>query len=265
MIAFYPAIFDQMGAAYPRPGWTWEDFARAAQAVTQPSADKMKWWGFSDGAGGTLPLLLSATGPLVDYAADPPRPLLDTPRVRDAAAWYAALWRQGYITVPDARATTRDMAAPRQAAMWVELVDPAALDAPRQAGVSLAPFPVGPGSDATTPTEIENAFGISAGSDQPDAAWQLVRFLLGYGAPGGPAGASAQPARARPDQWRNRDLVAAFAYALRHAQPAAPLRREEYFARVALVDAITRLAIGERDVARVMREAQAAASGRAGR
>jgi multiple sugar transport system substrate-binding protein len=264
MIAFYPGIFDQMGATQPRPGWTWEDFGQAARAVTQPSADKMKWWGFSEGAGGTLPLLLSATGPLVDYGASPPRPLLDGAPVREAARWYAELWRQGYITVPDVRATTLDAAAPRKAAMWVELVDPAMLDELRQSGVSVAPFPVGAESDATTPIEIENAFAISAGSDRPEDAWKFIDFLLRFRAPDGPEGAPAQPGVGLSAEWGDRATLAAYEYALNHAQRATPLRREEYFAREALVVAITRLAMGESDVEKVLRDAQAAASARMG-
>jgi ABC-type glycerol-3-phosphate transport system substrate-binding protein len=264
MIAYNGDVFDQMGAARPRAGWTWEDFARAAQAVTQPSADKMKWWGFSDGAGGTLPLLLAATGPLVDYGADPPRPLLDTPRVAEVAGWYARLWRQGYITVPDARETARDMAAPRKAAMWVELVDSAAVERLQLAGIDLAPFPAGPNSDATTPIEIENAFAISAATEQPEAAWQLIDFLLRYRSPDAPPGSPAQPGGAPSAPWESSEALAAYEYALSRAQPAAPLRREEYIARVALVDAVARLAMGESDAQRALRDAQVAASSRMG-
>jgi ABC-type glycerol-3-phosphate transport system substrate-binding protein len=264
MIAYNGDIFDQMDAEKPRPGWTWEDFARAAQAVTQPSADKMKWWGFSDGAGGTLPLLLAATGPLVDYGAALPRPLLDTPRVVEAAEWYARLWRQGYITVPDARATTQDLATPPRAAMWVELVDPEAVERLQLAGVDVAPFPASVGSDATTPVEIENAFGISAETEQPEAAWQLIGFLLHYRSPGAPPGSPAQPGVAPSAPWESSEAFAAYEYALSRAQPAAPLRREEYVARVALVDAVARLAMGERDAERALRDAQIAASSRMG-
>jgi multiple sugar transport system substrate-binding protein len=266
MIAYNGRIFDQMGAEHPRPGWTWEDFARAAQAVTHPSADRMKWWGFSDGAGGTVPLLLSATGPLVDYSADPPRLLLDSPRVVEAAEWYAKLWRQGYITVPDVRETSRDMAAPRRAAMWVELVAPLSLNSLEQGGVDVAPFPAGADSDASTPIEVESALGVSAVTDRPDAAWQLIDFLLGYKSSdaGAPLGASAQPAVSLSAGWGNREMLAAYEHALSHAQPAAPLRREEYVAREALVDAVARLAMGARDAEQVLRAAQSAASARIG-
>jgi multiple sugar transport system substrate-binding protein len=256
MIAFNSGIFDQTGAAYPHPGWTWGEFAQAARAVTHASGDKMKWWGFSDGFGGALPLLLSAAGPLVDYRVDPPRPLLDGEHAREAARWYADLWRQGFITVPEARASTGSAAAPRSSAMWVELVTPASLDTLSQNGVSVAPFPVSTGGDATTPIEIENAFAISARSDQSDAAWALIDFLLGYRAPGAPAGASAQSRVAPLAEWGDRETLAAYAYALRHAQRAAPLRREEYFARDGLLEAVTQLAMGESDAKQIMAEAQ---------
>lgn len=41
-------IFDREGQPYPGPGWTWEDFRKAAVALTRPGPDKriMEYYGF---------------------------------------------------------------------------------------------------------------------------------------------------------------------------------------------------------------------------
>jgi ABC-type glycerol-3-phosphate transport system substrate-binding protein len=150
--------------------------------------------------------------------------------------------------------------------MWVELVAPTSLNSLGQRGIGVAPFPAGPGAGATTPIELENAFAISAGADRPDAAWQFIDFLLRYKSSdaGAPVGASAQPAASLSAEWGNREMLAAYEFALSHAQRAAPLRREEYIAREALVDAVARLALGERDAEQVLRDAQAVATARIG-
>ncbi len=265
MIAYNRAMFDQMGVPSPRPGWTWDDFQRAARATTSPGADKMRWLGFRDGFGSDPMLLLALAGPLVDYRVAPPVPLLDAPLAARAAAWYAGLRRGGFIATPDGQRAGRRSAVPTQAAMWIELVDAVALPELALRRTGLAPFPAGPDAGATNPIEIENAFAISAGTNDPDAAWALVSFLLDYRADGGPAGLPAQPRLAPGAQAPDRDAGAALDYALNHAQRAAPLRREEYFARAALLEAVSRLAMGAEDAEQVMQEAQAAARMPAGR
>jgi ABC-type glycerol-3-phosphate transport system substrate-binding protein len=261
-------MFDQMGVPYPEPGWTWEEFAQTASRVTRQGEDKIKWWGARDGLGNQLLILAGAAGPLVDYTVTPPRPLLDTPAVINAARRYSALIRRGYLTVPDMLVSGVESGigqlygtvAPDDAAMWVGLADLGKLDDLQRSGIGAVQFPVSnPGGD--TPIEIQNALAVSAASPHPEAAWEWLRFLSGYGTadsrgPGAPA--------RRVILFDGNNSVApasldVYQAALWRAQPVSPLRTEEYHAQRALRDAISRLARGEEDATAVMQNAQGAA------
>lgn len=261
-------MFDQMGVDYPRSGWNWEDFTQTAAAVTRQGQDKIRWWGVKDGLGNQLLILASATGPLVDYSASPPKPLLDQPAAIDGARRYGELIRKGYLTVPNAlvphaggdTADLYGLEAPDDAAMWIGLADLDRLDDLQRSGIGAVPLPVhNPVGDA--PVEIQNALAISASSANPYAAWEWLGFLLTYGttdsrSPGVSArrtfllDGESKVARASLDLYQQ---------ALLRAQAAAPLRTEEYHAQRALWAAVARIARGE-DAEKALQAAQGEAT-----
>jgi multiple sugar transport system substrate-binding protein len=267
-------MFDQMGVPHPQPGWRWEDFTRTARAVTRQGEDKIKWWGVRDGLQNQLLILVSAAGPLVDYTVTPPRPLLDSPVIVDAAQRYSDLIRRGHLTAPGALVSGAGsqtgqlygLEAPDDAAMWIGLADLSKLDDLQRSGIGAVQLPISnPVGD--TPIEIQNALAMSATSPHPEAAWEWLRFLLDYGTADS-RGAGA-PAR-RTILLDGASSVApaslgVYQTALLRAQRAAPLRTEEYHAQRALWAAIARLAQGDGDAPAVMREAQAAAEAAIGR
>jgi ABC-type glycerol-3-phosphate transport system substrate-binding protein len=221
-----------------------------------------------------LLILVSAAGPLVDYTVTPPRPLLDSPAVVDAAQRYSDLIRRGHLTAPGALVSGAGsqtgqlygLEAPDDAAMWIGLANLSKLDDLQRSGIGAVQLPISnPVGD--TPIEIQNALAMSATSPHPEAAWEWLRFLLDHGTADS-RGAGA-PAR-RTILLDGASSVApaslgVYQTALLRAQRTAPLRTEEYHAQRALWAAIARLAQGDGDAPAVMREAQAAAEAAIGR
>lgn len=266
-------MFDQMGVDYPKPGWNWDQFTRTAAAVTRQGEDKIKWWGVKDGLGNQLLILASATGPLVDYSADPPKPLLDQPATIDGARRYGDLIRRGYLAVPNAlvpnaggdTAALYGLEAPDDAAMWIGLADLEKMDDLRRSGIGAVPLPVhNPAGDA--PIEIQNALAVSATSAHPFEAWEWLRFLLTHGATDsrGPGASAQRMFLLEGESTITPATLDLYSGALLRAQRAAPLRTEEYHAQRALWGAVARIAGGE-EAEKVMREAQAEVSAAIGR
>src|SRR3972149_5171637 len=78
-IVYDKDAFDKAGVKYPEPGWTWDDFAVKAKAVTVRDGDTVKQWGFVQ----SVPQPFLFIGPrvqaLTDNSTDPPTPRFDQP------------------------------------------------------------------------------------------------------------------------------------------------------------------------------------------
>lgn len=76
LVVYYnKALFDQAGVAYPKTGWTWDDFTIAAQALTQDTNGDGETDQFGAGIAPELiriaPFIWQVGGEMVDDAANP--------------------------------------------------------------------------------------------------------------------------------------------------------------------------------------------------
>jgi multiple sugar transport system substrate-binding protein len=98
-------LFDQAGVAYPQAGWSWDDFLKAAQALTKDTNGD----GATDqyGVGTELeairlaPFVWQNGGEIVDDPAKPTRLALDTPAATEAFQWFVDLQVKHHVA-PDA-------------------------------------------------------------------------------------------------------------------------------------------------------------------
>lgn len=83
-------LFDAVGAAYPRRGWTWEDFLDAALAVNDPDASVFGYVSTPQ-SNDPLPFIYQHGGKILDDLSEPTRTTFDDPLTIEAVAWYADL------------------------------------------------------------------------------------------------------------------------------------------------------------------------------
>ncbi len=224
---FNKDLFDLRHVTYPDATWTHDDYLAAMKKLTFDSDGD----GIIDVRGSMLDVSWERVQVHVNgwggHFVDPNNPahsLMAQPAALEAMEWLRArMWDDNLMATPlDVlkMGTSEAFAAGRVAMVedgsW-------ALKTILQSAkfrVGVAPFPRGPARRATLATT--DGFGIYAGTRHPEAAWELVKFLIGkdYGR----AMARAhllQPARASlvdewvqfvhaefPDQARDMDIAA---------------------------------------------------------
>lgn len=156
--------FDEAGLAYPSPSWTLQDLINAAEQLTIRSEDGLVqvpgYTGYNLGA-----LLYSTTGVrLYDPSTVPAEPDFSSPELVAALETWAAFQEDIRNTSTDAdfNATPLTYSQP-----W-RLVNSFNTDSRRWAGALL------PGGGAGLSLQ---GFAVSAGTEQPEAAYELVKFL----------------------------------------------------------------------------------------
>ena len=176
MLYFNRDLFDQAGVPYPQNGWSTNDFLTIARQVTV-SEDTPQW--------GYLPLLMIYS-PLLAAQLESPIGLQTAPRFEggDVTAgfdWMIDLFTEQAVSpwLPAYRefeliGSTMSLIRENQVAMWegsnggyeqwAAVENVGAVAAPiGNAGFDAAPLILG--------------YGISAGTTDADAAWELVEFL----------------------------------------------------------------------------------------
>jgi multiple sugar transport system substrate-binding protein len=81
-------IFDRYDAAYPEPGWTWDDLLMAATSVRDPDAFI---YGLAGGPIDVIPFIYQHGGRVLDDWHRPTRFVVDDPLTIEAITWYASL------------------------------------------------------------------------------------------------------------------------------------------------------------------------------
>jgi ABC-type glycerol-3-phosphate transport system substrate-binding protein len=200
-VIFYDkAVFDRAGLAAPQPGWTWEDFKRTIDSLSQlPETG----YSFADG-----PFLSVLQAAIVQHISDHDGQL--EPQALEAEmGWFIQLVLENEIYPAHSddysdtgNALYKAWQAPFQSSqppvMWVgslqapypELsIDPAGATAETSPFTHLAldrygvaPIPVGNsvGAQNTTPATSVACAVISAGSQAPQAAWEWINHLTNY-------------------------------------------------------------------------------------
>ncbi|MCB0226335.1 MAG: sugar ABC transporter substrate-binding protein [Anaerolineae bacterium] len=202
------SLFDEYGVDYPDAAWTYTDYTTAMQRLTRDRSATGQgglWGSMVDIDWERLQVHVNGWGGHLVDPGDPRRCRLAEPEALAAFNWlYERMWQdRSMATSLDVnKMETRQAFASGQVAM-VEDGSWALKDILSQANfrVGVAPFPAGPARRVTLATT--DGFGIYAGTRYPEAAWELVKFLISKDYGRAMAQASfLQPARASLiDEW----------------------------------------------------------------
>jgi multiple sugar transport system substrate-binding protein len=176
-------LFDRVVHEYPDDTWDYDDYREAMTRLTLDLDDdgQTDLWGSTwDVSWERLQVHVNAWGGHLVDPNDPTKCLMSEPEALGAMEWLRArMWDEKVMATPrDVRhMTTRDAFISGRVAM-VEDGSWALKDilAGADFRVGVAPFPGGPVRRATLATT--DGFGIYAGTRHPDAAWELVKFLV---------------------------------------------------------------------------------------
>lgn len=166
-IAYKPEAFDQTGVEYPQAWWTMDDFERAVRALAEyDNNGNVIAPAFVDFTGNSTLMLLSMLGQeVVDDSVTPSVPNYSDPQLEELVTRWADLQKDGFIGVLED--------------------DDADFTPPMALSPSLFTLSAGGNNDeidiALLPNEsaglIVNGFAISAGTANPEMAYELIKFL----------------------------------------------------------------------------------------
>lgn len=181
---FNKDLFDRFGVAYPNEGWDHDHYLEALVRLTGDPDDDGEvdvWGGMLLLGWDRLQVHINAWGGHIVDPADATRCLLDAPQSLAALEWIRArIWDDGVLASPQdvqrlslAQAFARGKVAMLEEGSWAlkEILN----SAPFRVG--LAPLPAGPRGRVTLATT--DGFAIYAGTEHPEEAWELVKFLVG--------------------------------------------------------------------------------------
>ena len=203
-------LFDQNGVAYPDGTWDHADYLAAMKLLTHDrdgDGDTDLWGSMIDVSWDRVQVHVNAWGGHLVDPEDPSTCAMAEPEALAAMEWLRArMWDDKVMaTFLDVQNVgTRDAFMTERVAM-VEDGSWALKDilANSDFRVGVAPFPAGPAGRVTLATT--DGFGIYAGTNHPEEAWELLKFLISkeYGLAMAKAN-FLQPARASlVDEWAN--------------------------------------------------------------
>jgi multiple sugar transport system substrate-binding protein len=185
VIYYNKDAFDEAGLDYPQPGWSWDDFLAAAEALTVREGDETTQWGFAEISPTPAFFVEGRTGPSYDMTTDPPSANFDDPAVADALRWYTEVYQTHEVApyFPPPEEEGPGLNIPEGylvieqggAAMWPE----ASASYPyrsQQMNIGVVPFPVD-SPDSLSSRLAPNGLSISVGTANPEAAWRWVDYL----------------------------------------------------------------------------------------
>ncbi len=201
-------LFDRYQVRYPDGTWTHDDYLKAMKPLTRDLTQDGKidiWGSMLDLAWERIQVHVNSWGGHFVDPNDPTHSLMGEPAALQAMEWIRArMWDDKVMATPlDVQNLgTREAFIAERVAM-VEDGSWALKDilAGAKFRVGVVPFPAGPARRATLATT--DGFGIYAGTKHPEAAWQLLKFLISkeYGRAMARAN-FLQPARASlVDEW----------------------------------------------------------------
>lgn len=176
-------LFDEYGVDYPDETWDHDDYLAAMKRLTHDrdgDGQTDLWGSMLDVAWSSVQVHVNGWGGHFVDADDPTRCLMCEPEAMTAFEWIRArMWDDRVM------ATSLDVQNvwPRHAfaSGRIAMVEDGSwalkdilVGADFRIGV--APFPAGPARRVTLATT--DGFGIYAGTKHPDAAWELVKFLI---------------------------------------------------------------------------------------
>jgi multiple sugar transport system substrate-binding protein len=176
-------LFDEYGVDYPDGTWTHDDYLDAMRRLTRDrDGDGIidLWGSMVDVAWERLQVHVNSWGGHFVDPENPRRSMMAQPPALEALEWIRArMWDDhvmaSFLDVQDL--ATRQAFIQQRVAMvedgsWAlkDILEGAAFR------MGVAPFPAGPQRRVTLATT--DGFGIYAGTKSPEAAWELLKFLV---------------------------------------------------------------------------------------
>lgn len=176
-------LFDQHGVSYPDDSWDHEDYLEAMKRLTfrKPTLGPGSVWGsMLDISWDRIQMHVNGWGGHLVDPADPARSLMAEPEAMKAMEWLrSAMWDDRVMATPldVEKLNTRQAFVAGKLGMveegsWALREILAGADF----RVGIAPFPAGPIRKVTLATT--DGFGIYSGTKHPEAAWELMKFLI---------------------------------------------------------------------------------------
>lgn len=201
-------LFDAYGITYPDESWDHDDYLTAMKELTHDqNGDGITdlWGSMLDISWERIQIHINGWGGHLVNPDDPTDCLMNEPEAKAALEWLRArMWDDKVMaTNLDVQNLSTRQAFIKQRVAMVEDGSWALKDILLESSfrVGVAPFPAGPNRKVTLATT--DGFGIYAGTKHPEAAWELVKFLISkdYGRAMAQAN-FLQPARASlVDDW----------------------------------------------------------------
>jgi multiple sugar transport system substrate-binding protein len=176
-------LFDQEGVDYPSDSWNQDDYLAAMKRLTRnpnQASQPGVWGSMTDIAWERLQVHVNAWG---GHFVDPDDPAKS--RMADSSALQAFEWIRARMWDDKVMATSLDVQSKGTQQAFIDgqlaMVEDGSwalknILANANFRVGLAVFPAGPARRATLATT--DGFGIYAGTKHPDAAWELLKFLI---------------------------------------------------------------------------------------
>lgn len=178
-------IFDAAGVPYPKDGWTWAEFLATAQALTKTDdSGKVLQWGVQLPASWTTGFeywVAAAGGQLISEDGKQFVGFMDSPEVQEAVQFYADLYNKDKVAPPPADMNSwgggnsefdNGTAAMRLFGRWPQ----AGIKENPNIDLGVVGMPVG---KERADVLFWGGFGISALSENKDAAWRFLRYYSG--------------------------------------------------------------------------------------
>jgi len=194
LVVYYNrSLFNAAALSYPTAGWTWDDFLRAARALTRDLDGDGRTDQYGAGVSPELmrlaPFIWQNGGELVDDPAHPARLALDSPAALAAFQWFVDLQVREHV-VPDAAAEQAEESENRFMNGRLGMFFNSRRGVPTYRTVAgldwdVAPLPQGMrASEASPGAAAERAVGIlhsdayclAARARDKDSAWTLIEF-----------------------------------------------------------------------------------------
>lgn len=174
-------LFDAAGVEYPVAGWTYEDYLAAMKKLTvQKQGSTIQWGSMLDVSWDRIQIHVNGFGGHYVNPDDPTRCEMASPIAQEAMEWLRQrMWEDKVMAtfldvqnVETRKAFIQQKIAMVEDGSWAlrDILDSAAFR------IGVAPFPTGPKRHATLATT--DGFGIYANTKHPDAAWELLKFLV---------------------------------------------------------------------------------------
>jgi multiple sugar transport system substrate-binding protein len=177
-------LFDAAGLDHPDGSWTYEDYDTALRRLTVPAraeGEESVWGGMVDINWERLQVHANAWGGHFVDPEDSTKSHLARPESLAALGWLRdRMWTEHTLAGPlDVHNRSPRKAFARGQLATVEEGSWALREILEEAGfrVGVAPMPAGPVRRATLATT--DGFAIYAGTRHPEAAWELLKFLVG--------------------------------------------------------------------------------------